>query len=383
MVLTLDLETSIYNTGNPFDTRNFIVSAHTKVNDDITKCNFHDAPDFKTNLRQSLERATLFVGVNCKFDLHWLRNEGLRLANGCRVWDCMVAEYVLSGQTSTFPGLNELAKRYDLGQKADSVAEYWAKGISTEFVPRDLVRDYGNVDVDLTHSVYHKQLADARMTDQLHRLILLMGLDLLVLQDMEWNGFLYDSAGSLARADTLTIEIDQIKNELNQLSDTPINFASGDQLSCFLYGGVFTEDVYKPVDKVYQSGPKKGECYIRNEYQGTIEHKLPGFFKPLRGTALKKEGMFSTAEDTLLQLKATTKEQRRIVYLLNRMGALDKLVGTYLSALPNRIEEMHWKDNYVHGNFNQVVARTGRLSSSAPNMQNAPEEVDEFFISRY
>jgi DNA polymerase I-like protein with 3'-5' exonuclease and polymerase domains len=46
------------------------------------------------------------------------------------------------------------------------------------------------------------------------------------------------------------------------------------------------------------------------------------------------------------------------------------------------MEEMEWGD-YVHGSYNQVVARTGRLSSNKPNMQNNPEVVDRMFISRF
>jgi DNA polymerase I-like protein with 3'-5' exonuclease and polymerase domains len=46
------------------------------------------------------------------------------------------------------------------------------------------------------------------------------------------------------------------------------------------------------------------------------------------------------------------------------------------------MEEKHWGD-YLHGQYNQVVARTGRLSSSQPNLQNQPAEVDQYIISHY
>jgi DNA polymerase-1 len=46
-----------------------------------------------------------------------------------------------------------------------------------------------------------------------------------------------------------------------------------------------------------------------------------------------------------------------------------KLKGTYVDALP---EMVHPGTGRVHASFNQVVAATGRLSSSDPNLQNIP-----------
>ncbi len=47
---------------------------------------------------------------------------------------------------------------------------------------------------------------------------------------------------------------------------------------------------------------------------------------------------------------------------------LAKLKSTYIDALPNLVAE----DGRIHTSFNQTVAATGRLSSSAPNLQNIP-----------
>ena len=46
-----------------------------------------------------------------------------------------------------------------------------------------------------------------------------------------------------------------------------------------------------------------------------------------------------------------------------------KLLGTYIDALP---ELVHPETGRVHASLNQVVAATGRLSSSNPNLQNIP-----------
>jgi DNA polymerase-1 len=51
-----------------------------------------------------------------------------------------------------------------------------------------------------------------------------------------------------------------------------------------------------------------------------------------------------------------------------------KLKNTYVDALPAMI---HAETGRVHASFNQVVAATGRLSSSDPNLQNIPIRTEE------
>lgn len=387
MVTTLDLETSIHNKGNPFDTRNFIVSSHIKYEEAGTTCSFWTDPDFRTNIDKALASCSMLVGCNIKFDLSHLVVAGFGPIRVPRIWDISVAEFVLSGQTNSLASLNSLAERYSLGAKEPVVAEYWARGISTEDIPKDIVETYGNHDVNLTYEIYLAQRTDPRMNPALEKLILLMGLDLLVLLEMEVNGFKYNVEGSRQRAETLGAELKEIEGKLAGFSHVPINWDSGDQLSCFLYGGWWDEDVYLPVTKVYQSGARKGQEYVRNEYQHTVRHTFKGYYVPIKGTALAKSTesrqLYATAEPILLKLKSRNAEAKQIITLLLRRSTIVKLIGTYLLAMPDLIQTMAWADNLVHGQFNQTIARTGRLSSSKPNMQNAPEEVDEFFISRY
>ena len=92
--------------------------------------------------------------------------------------------------------------------------------------------------------------------------------------------------------------------------------------------------------------------------------------------------MYSTSGDVLKQLKSKSKLQKVIVTLLNERADLAKLGGTYYTGLPDLMDIMHWKD-FIHGQFNQTIVRTGRLSSSKPNLQNNPPDSDELFESRF
>ena len=77
-----------------------------------------------------------------------------------------------------------------------------------------------------------------------------------------------------------------------------------------------------------------------------------------------KTGQYSTSEEVLMGLK----EKHGIVGLILDFRAMQKLINTYIAALPEYIAE----DGKIHTTYNQTVTATGRLSSSNPNLQNLP-----------
>jgi DNA polymerase-1 len=87
--------------------------------------------------------------------------------------------------------------------------------------------------------------------------------------------------------------------------------------------------------------------------------KLPG------GRRLKKSGQYSTEASVLESLAERHELPRKIIEYRTRA----KLKSTYIDALPRYINPSTGR---LHTSFNQTVARTGRLSSSNPNLQNIP-----------
>lgn len=83
-----------------------------------------------------------------------------------------------------------------------------------------------------------------------------------------------------------------------------------------------------------------------------------------------KTGQYSTSEDILEKLAP----KHLVVGKIMEFRALKKLLTTYLQALPAAINPETGK---VHTNYNQTVTATGRISSSAPNLQNIPVRDDE------
>ncbi len=388
MVVTFDVETSTKNKGNPFTESGKLVSYSIKPDNGDVSFNYHTSIDFLTELRLLMQQAKLLVGFNLKFDLHWASRQGIKPPERVRIWDCQIAEFIITGQKGSYPSLDECCAKYGLGSKDDKIAEYWKLGIDTEFIPQDELAFYNNLDVELTYRLYLAQYAI--MTEKQRRLCTVMGLDLLCLQEMEENGVKFDIPLCLTKAQEAEEQLKTITEELLAFSPTTdINLGSGQHLSCLLYGGKFEIDYITEESATYKSGPKKGTEYAKNRHN-EIVYVCPRLFEPLpkSETKLKKKlgdeeiTIYVTDEDTLKQLKAKSKPQKRLIELLLKRAELAKLLDTYYGKLPALLEKMEWGE-YLHGQYNQCVAATGRLSSSAPNMQNFSGDVDALLISRY
>jgi DNA polymerase I-like protein with 3'-5' exonuclease and polymerase domains len=197
-----------------------------------------------------------------------------------------------------------------------------------------------------------------------------------VLREMEATGLPFDEQLCAERAQEVDARISKIKEQLTAIyPNVPINFGSGDHLSAFLYGGTVKEDGKEHVG-FFKTGERKGQPKYKNI---VIEHVLPRLYTPLKGSELEKEGMFATDEGTLRKLKG----KKSVVNLLLELSKLEKLNGTYYKGLVKLRNEMHWPEGVLHGQFNQTIAGTGRLSSSKPNLQNFASELQDIFVSRY
>jgi DNA polymerase-1 len=75
-------------------------------------------------------------------------------------------------------------------------------------------------------------------------------------------------------------------------------------------------------------------------------------------------GRVSTSKAVLEELAQTHELPRLII----EYRELEKLKSVYTDALPHQVAA----DGRIHGQLNQTVAATGRLSSSEPNLQNIP-----------
>lgn len=402
-VLVIDCETTIKNEGNPFTPSNKLCSVGildtNGYSDWLIEYDEEPYGEKIIEIHKRIKAADLVVGQNIKFDLHWLRRyiDVLKIRS---VHDTQLAEFILGNQTNPYPSLDEMASSRGYGTKLDVVRlEYWERGIDTDGVPKRTLLDYQRRDIELTHAVY---LDQCKSLQGLQRTLFeLQCQDLLILQDMEWNGMLYDFAQAEKESVNVQAGIKELDEEFQHLTGAVGSLSSPQFLSCVLYGGFYPVSVRVPTERILKDGSiKKGEKW------GTEYREYPSLVKPLRGTenaptaklgepelrsinrereVLGKPRLvrhYGTGEPVLKRLKVGGKAKEIIRIVLAR-AELETLDSTYYTGLINKRDNLGWRNNEIHGQFNQVVARTGRLSSSGPNLQNFAGKIKQLFYSRY
>lgn len=143
-----------------------------------------------------------------------------------------------------------------------------------------------------------------------------------VLASMENEGFFVDKAGLEDYEKKLDERISELKNSIYEISSFEFNINSPKQLGFVLF------------EKLGLPKGKKG-----------------------------KTG-YSTGAETLEKLKG----YHEIIDLILEYRALSKLKSTYCDGMISLITEK----GRIHSSFNQTETRTGRISSTEPNLQNIP-----------
>ncbi len=384
----IDCETTISNDGNPFDTTNklcFIGIRILGVNH-LFDIEYSGKPwgQLRDEIQSLIDSCDLVVFFNAKFDMHWLLRYGIKVAHK-PIWDTQFVEYVLSGQENQLPSLDDTASRRNIGHKLNVVkSEYWDKGIDTLLIPIDILIEYLNQDLFLTDVLFQQQKDELKENQQLKRLCWWGCQDILVTQEMEYNGIKFDLELSKKIGNSYLEDIRVLDSKLSDLFPYSfLNFGSHENLSALLYGGPVSYEVRESYEKILKSGVIK----TKEHWVEKVE-VFPRLVEPLKGTALKKKDgndkdlYFKTDEGTLKKLKAFGKAKQVIEIVLERVK-ISKKVGTYFHGIPKLYGEMHWCDEILHGQLIHCRAATGRLASNSPNQQNFDEEVRKCIITRF
>ncbi len=393
-ILTLDTETTISNKGHWADKKNKLVMVGGKWLDKDSA--WISDTRFIAIIEDEIDEADILVGFNIKFDLHWLKNYGITF-NNKRIWDCQIAEFLLESQRNPYNSLNDACIKYGLETKLDVVkTEYWEKGINTDLIPSSVLSEYLQKDLELTEQVFLRQREEFKKHHpNLYKLFQLQCKDLLVLMDMEHNGIKFNTTEARKYAEELDSKMSGLYgNILSIIGNTPVNLNSNDHVSAILYGGVISETIKVPAG-VYKTGQKAGQIKYKNEEK---LYEFQRLVEPLERTETKKSialqehykflldkpphRLYEVNTDVLRKLKAKGKAKELITILLE-YSKLEKLKNTYMLGWSDLIDEMNWPQDMIHGNLNQCVAATGRLSSTKPNLQNADKLTKKFMESRY
>jgi DNA polymerase I-like protein with 3'-5' exonuclease and polymerase domains len=437
MITTVDVETSWQKTDtggydpSPFHPDNILVSVG--INDEYYFTNHSERVDEGCyhKIQSILDKTTLLIGHNIKFDLMWLLESGFKYTG--RVYDTMLGEYILNRGIRKSLTLEMSCRRRKIGSKDSAIKEWTDRGIPFQDIPVDVVEEYGKIDVAITRKLFDSQMNDLKMAKNKGLLMTLKMMNefLVVLSDMERNGININLEELHSVEKEYRAEFAYLKQKIDkivykQMGDTKINLSSPEQLSWLIYSKkpkdkkewakIFnvgidkstgknkrrpqysrqqfrnlvsdnTEVIHKTVAQqchtckgkgVIKKLKKDGSPYKNytkcpdcdgDGYLYTPMAKIAGFRQVPRSVYDIAESGFRTDRITLNKIAAEAEgEFKDFIDAIVRHNAVDTYLNTFVEGLKNFTNEK----GFLHPKFMQAITATGRLSSRDPNFQNQP-----------
>jgi DNA polymerase-1 len=273
-----------------------------------------------------MNSSTKKIGQNVKYDMLVLRRAGIEIQGP--VIDTMVLSYLLeSGERNH--GLDQLSQRL-LDHTMIPISDLIGKGkkqLLMSEIDVESVARYAGEDADATlriSNILTKKIETEGLTKLYDEL---EGPLIRILADMEAVGIKVDVQRLQALSSEFAAKLNELEAKIFHEAGRPFNIGSLPQLREILF-----DELKLPVTKKTPKGEPSTDVEVLEALAD--RHPLPGYLI----------------------------EHRQI----------SKLKSTYLDALALLADS----EGRVHTSFNQVVAATGRLSSSDPNLQNIPIRTD-------
>ncbi|AHH12569.1 DNA polymerase I [Borrelia hermsii YBT] len=257
------------------------------------------------------------IGQNYKFDYKIFTRHGFNAIPP--YFDTMIAAYIIDPNTKV--SLDFLSEKY-LMHKNIKYQEIVSQNGTLKDIPLEKVSNYAAEDADITFRLF-KIFAKKLKEDNLESLMIDVEMPFSnVITEMEENGIYLDKDYLKQYSQELAKELKLIENEIIQSIGIKFNLNSTKQLHRVLF------DELKLV-------------------------LLPNVKK----------------HSTSIKVLEAIKDQHESIPKIIQHRKISKLKNTYTDNLIKFINE---KTNKIHTNFIQAKAATGRILSTAPNLQNIP-----------
>lgn len=395
-----------------------------------------DVPDGREDVQEALSWADVVIAHNAKFDMTWLLEMGFDLPPvvlDTMIMEFVLAR----GQFIPLSLKEIAIRREVTHKKSDLVDELFKSGTGFEAMPLETVLEYAEADVISCAEIFLSQAEELAHPDNngLSGTVDLMCEMLHFLIEIERNGIRIDLDVLSEVEKQFSAEKAAIETRLEEIvrsvmGDTPINLNSGPDMTKVVFSREVTDrelhksmfnigvgangkplptprmkptefaaavrGTTKLVDRtVVEVCPQcngSGEI-MRLTKKGVPYKKMPkckvcsghgAIYVPTgqrAGLKLIPESPrdasingFKVDKMSIKRLvaQAQAKKNDTAVEFLTKLSRLNAL-NTYLSSFVVGIQTWTRHDGILHANFNQTVAKTGRLSSSNPNFQNQPK----------
>lgn len=279
------------------------------------------------------------IGQNIKYDILLLKWYNINVKG--ELFDTMIAHYLIQPETRhNMNFLSELYLNYIPVPIEDLIGPKGKTQKNLRLVDVNRVKEYACEDADITLQlkyILEKELVENGLLDLAQKIEFPL---VYVLASMEKEG---------------------VKINVNELKE---------------YSKVLTKDLIDIEQQIYNEAKEQFNI-LSPKQLGIILFEKLGLESNAKKTKTKQ---YSTSEDTLIKLK----DKHPIINLVLEYRSLNKLISTYIDALPQLINP---KSKKIHTSYNQAVVATGRLSSNNPNLQNIPireekgKEIRKSFIA--
>lgn len=302
------------------------------------------------------EQKVKYIFHNAKFDMHilyWM--VGVEVEP---YWDTQIGSQLLNENEPH--KLKPLYQKYCVGaNEGQQTASFNSlfKGIVFTKIPPDVGYMYASFDPIMTYELYqfqyeyldiHGEYCKSKGLERVAKVFREIEMPLIkVVFDMECTGVQIDTELASKLQSTYKVYMEQaevaFKNEVKKLSTK--------------------------IEKLQVSSPVKYSKLVKN---GKIDINIGStqqlailFYDVLHFESPDKKSPRGTGEDILKHY------DHPIVQAILEYRSMSKLLSTYVEAIPGYINKRTGK---LHASFNQYGAKTGRFSSSDPNLQNIPSK---------
>ena len=303
------------------------------------------------------EHSVKYILHNAKFDMHFLYwTIGIKIVP---YWDTLIAGQLLNENEPH--GLKVLYQKYCVrADEEQQVAKFNTlfNGIEFNSIPPSVGYMYAAFDPIMTYDLYkfQEQYLDKDNGELCYRKGLERVADVFRNIEMPLIEVVFDMEVQGVDIDTELAQ--QLKTKYTQYMDNAVE-EFNTQIKEIEQAGTFNELRVKHPDK-FSKISELGDININIASNAQL---VILFYDVLKLEPPK--GQRSVGEEQLKQL------HHPLVDCILEYRGMSKLLSTYIEAIPNHIAK---RDGKLHANFNQYGAKTGRFSSSDPNLQNIPSK---------
>ena len=303
------------------------------------------------------EHSVKYILHNAKFDMHilyWMI--GIKIVP---YWDTLIAGQLLNENEPH--GLKVLYQKYCVrADEEQQVAKFNTlfNGIEFNSIPPSVGYMYAAFDPIMTYDLYkfQERYLDKDNGELCYRKGLERVADVFRNIEMPLIEVVFDMEVQGVDIDTELAQ--QLKTKYTQYMDNAVE-EFNTQIKEIEQAGTFNELRVKHPDK-FSKISELGDININIASNAQL---VILFYDVLKLEPPK--GQRSVGEEQLKQL------HHPLVDCILEYRGMSKLLSTYIEAIPNHIAK---RDGKLHANFNQYGAKTGRFSSSDPNLQNIPSK---------